>query len=60
MEIQNLQDERMAKDAYEAYLFVETTRWAVKEKHHMEAKLHVEKNAEEVSWQPVMIACLHL
>jgi hypothetical protein len=42
VEIQNLQDKSAAKDTCKAHLFAETTRWAFKEKHHMEAKLHVE------------------
>jgi len=42
-EIQNLRDERAAKDACEAHLLAETTRQAVEEKHRTEAKLRVEK-----------------
>jgi len=42
-EVQNLRDEKVAKDAREAHLLAETTRQADEEKHRTEAKLSVEK-----------------
>jgi hypothetical protein len=39
VEIQNLQDERVAKDAHEAHLFAETIRRAVEDKLHVEKVL---------------------